>query len=98
MLQADLTDGELTLRQKMLKEHPVVNFSKDLVDAHCYIFAKVRRARTGGGAATMPAIVVFSDRPCPPQWVLDFLCEKKSIASIKTELVPYLVYKQFSRM
>lgn len=29
--------------------------------------------------------------------MLDFLCEKKSISSIKTELIPYLVYKQFSR-
>jgi hypothetical protein len=43
---------------------------------------------------------ITADAPCLSfgQWVLDFLCEKKSIASIKTELVPYLIHKQFSRM
>nr|XP_006818161.1 PREDICTED: translation initiation factor eIF-2B subunit gamma-like [Saccoglossus kowalevskii] len=31
------------------------------------------------------------------KWVVDFLCEKKSISTIKGELLPYLVKKQFSK-
>lgn len=30
-----------------------------------------------------------------PQWVMDYLVEKKSITSIKGELLPILVRKQF---
>lgn len=31
------------------------------------------------------------------KWVIDFLVEKKSITTIKGELLPYLVHKQFSK-
>lgn len=68
--EADFTKGTVSLNKYILKSHPHVQLSRNLMDAHLYVMKK---------------------------WVLDLITSEREIETIKGELVPSLVKKQFSR-
>jgi len=67
--EADVEE-EISVKNKILRQHPRITVRSNLQDAHLYIVKK---------------------------WVCDYICCDKTVSTIKGEVVPKLVKRQFSK-